>query len=118
MLTEWFEANKKNEEARQLTYCEFPQHWRWDETNKTWIKRKIGFKIGRLYYVNPTEGELFYQRMLLMIVKGATDYKELRTYNGNVYKTFKEACGARGLLQDDNEWYKTFDEAANWATSS
>ena len=60
MLTEWFEANKKNEEARQLTYCEFPQHWRSDETNKTWIKRKIGFKIGRLYYVNQTEGERFY----------------------------------------------------------
>jgi hypothetical protein len=38
MLTEWFEINKNYQEARHLTYCEFPQYWRWDESNKTWIK--------------------------------------------------------------------------------
>lgn len=80
-------------------------------------QRKQGFKIGRLYYVNPAEGERFYLRMLLMIVKGATDYKDIRTYNGTIYLTFKDACAARGLLKDDNEWYKTFDEAASWATA-
>ncbi|KAJ1283306.1 hypothetical protein BS78_03G118400 [Paspalum vaginatum] len=79
------------ENARNLTYCEFPQCWRWDESNRKWTKRKQGFKIGRLYYVNPIEGECFYLRMLLMIVKGATSYKDLRTYNGTVYQTFKEA---------------------------
>ena len=72
MLTQWFEANKSNKEARELTYCEFPNKWRWDEKNKKWVKRKHGFKIGRLYYASPTEGERFYLRMLLMIVKGAT----------------------------------------------
>jgi hypothetical protein len=51
--------------------------------------------------------------MLLMIVTGATSYKDIRTYKGTVYQTFKEACAARGLLKDDNKWYKTFDEAAN-----
>jgi len=55
--------------------------------------------------------------MLLMIVKGATSYTDIRTYNGIVYETFKEACAARGLLIDDNEWYKTFEEATNWATA-
>jgi len=25
-LTEWFQANKSHEEARHLTYCEFPQY--------------------------------------------------------------------------------------------
>jgi len=34
-LTEWFEANKKYEEARKLTYCEFPQEWTWDDKNRT-----------------------------------------------------------------------------------
>lgn len=103
--------------ARELTYCEFPQYWRWDESKRIWVKRQIGFKIGRLYYVNPKEGERFYLRMLVFIVKGATDYKDIRTYNGNVYQTFKEACAARGLLNDDNKWHKTFDEAASWATA-
>jgi hypothetical protein len=53
-----------------------------------------------------------------MVVKGATNYEDIRTYNGIVYQTFKEACAARGLLSDDKEWYNTFEEAANWATSS
>ena len=56
--------------------------------------------------------------MLLMIVKGAQSYNDLRTYNGTVYQTSKEACAARGLLTDDKEWYDTFTEAANWATSA
>ncbi|KAJ1284859.1 hypothetical protein BS78_03G237300 [Paspalum vaginatum] len=88
MLTGWFEANEKYEEARELTYCDFPYMWLWDEKLKEWKKRKQGFKIGRLYYVNPTEGERFYL----------------------------QACAARGLLNDDNEWYNTFEEATNWAT--
>ena len=31
MLTEWFNANKQYKEARELTYCEFPLKWRFDE---------------------------------------------------------------------------------------
>jgi len=118
MLTEWFTANREHIEARELTYCEFPLKWRWEEKTKKWTKRQHGFKIGRLYYVNPSEGERFYLRMLLMIVKGATSYADIRTYNGTVYQTFKEACAARGLLTDDNEWYNTFEEATSWATAS
>ena len=117
MLTEYFNTNKEYEEARELTYCEFPHKWLWDEKNKKWKKRHHGFKIRRLYYVNPAEGERYYLRILLMIVKGAESYEQIRTYNGIVYQTFKDACVARGLLTDDKEWYNTFEEATNWATS-
>jgi hypothetical protein len=55
--------------------------------------------------------------MLLLTVKGATSYEDLRSYNNTLHPTFKEACRARGLLNDDNEWYEAFDEAAKWATS-
>ncbi|KAJ1259806.1 hypothetical protein BS78_10G184200 [Paspalum vaginatum] len=116
-LTAWFEANENYEEAREITYCEFSRYWRWDGQDRKWIKRHHGFKIGRLYYVNPAEDERFYLRMLLMTVKCAKDYKDIRIYSGIIYQTFKEACVARGLLQDDNERYKTFDETANWTTS-
>jgi hypothetical protein len=68
-------------------------------------------KIGRMYYVHPTAGELYYLRMLLMIVKGATNYAGVRTFNDKVYSTFREACEARGLLECDNEWNILFDEA-------
>lgn len=117
MLTEWFAANREHIEARELTYCEFPLKWRWEEKTKTWIKRQRGFKIGRLYYVNPSEGEHFYLRMVLMIVRGATSYADIRTFNGTVYQNFKEACAARGLLTGGNEWYNTFEEATSWATT-
>jgi hypothetical protein len=53
-----------------------------------------------------------------MIVKGAQSYKDIRTYNGIVYQTFKEVCAAHGLLTDDKEWYDMFTKAANWATAT
>ncbi|KAM0879747.1 hypothetical protein ACQ4PT_034029 [Festuca glaucescens] len=52
--------------------------------------------------------------MLLMLEKGAKCYADVRTYNGIVYGSFKDACAARGLLGDDNEWYYAFDEALKW----
>jgi hypothetical protein len=56
--------------------------------------------------------------MLLLTVKGATSFQNLRYHNGIHHPTFKEACRSRGLLGDDNEWYEAFDEAATWATSA
>lgn len=84
MLTAWFEANAKYLSARSLTYCDFPKEWSWDSSSKTWRARTPAAKIGRIYYVHPTCGELYYLRMLLMIVKGAQNYADVRTYNGNV----------------------------------
>jgi hypothetical protein len=56
--------------------------------------------------------------MLLLTVKGATSYEDLRFHNRRYHTTFKEACKSRGLLGDDLEWYNAFDEAAAWATSA
>jgi len=117
MLTEWFECNKNNPSARDLTYLEFPSKWCWIKDKRIWEPRHSGNKIGRLYYVHPSVGERYYLRMLLMTVKGAQSYEDVRTYNGHTYRTFKEACNARGLLGNDQEWYEAFDEAAAWATS-
>jgi hypothetical protein len=114
MLTEWFVGNAKYANARSLTYCDFPTEWSWVPENKQWVRRKRSDKIGRVYYVHPSTGELYYLRMLLMIVKGAKCYADVRTYNGVVYESFKDACAARGLLGDDSEWYCAFDEALKW----
>ena len=53
--------------------------------------------------------------MLLHHVKGATRWEDLRTFEGNVYPTFQEACVARGLLQDDAEWVRCMKEACDEA---
>ncbi|GBM23366.1 hypothetical protein AVEN_258860-1 [Araneus ventricosus] len=36
----------------------------------------------------------------------------LRTYEGRVCETYKEACQLRGLLETDEHWNKTLEEAA------
>ncbi|XP_044435332.1 uncharacterized protein [Triticum aestivum] len=97
MLTEWFVANEMFEDARSLTYCDFPTAWTWDAKSRSWHPRGGGEKIGRVYYVHPLSGELYYLRMLLMIVKGARSFEDLRTYDGRLYHTFKERLVPRAV---------------------
>jgi RecG-like helicase len=54
--------------------------------------------------------------MLLIVVKGAQSFQDLRMYKGVLYPSFKEACASRGLLGDDKEWYSAFDEAIVWGS--
>ncbi|KAJ1257558.1 hypothetical protein BS78_10G005300 [Paspalum vaginatum] len=117
-FTQWMEANKQHEEARELTYSDFPTKWVWKSKEKKWEKRKQGYAIGRIYYAHPTSGERYYLRMLLNTVKGCTSYEEIRTVGGIVHPTFKAACRAMGFLDDDNEWIDCIHEAANWATGT
>ena len=56
--------------VRSLTYQEFPRHMTWDTAKKKWSARKDGSALGRMYFVSPTEGERFYLRTLLTVVKG------------------------------------------------
>ena len=118
MLTEWFTCNQVNPEARTLTYLQFPSRWKWDLKDRVWEKRHQRHgKVGRLHYVHPSAGERYYLRILLLAVKGATSYNDLKFHNNMHHPTFKDACRSRGLLGDDQEWYNAFDEAAAWATS-
>jgi len=67
-------------------------------------------------YAHPTSDESYYLRMLLNYVKGATSYEHLRTVDGTKHDTFKDACIAMGLLDDDNEWHQALEEASIWAS--
>ncbi|WOH08104.1 hypothetical protein DCAR_0727541 [Daucus carota subsp. sativus] len=117
-FTEWLETNRTNPDARNLTYVEFPRHWVWHSKDKLWTRRKKGKAVGRIYYAHPASGERFYMRMLLNFVKGSTSYECIRTVNGVTYPTFKSACYALGLLDDDKEWIDCLSEAAIWATGN
>lgn len=112
MLTAWMEVNATSAEARELTYAEFPTKFRWDNG---WIKRQRGTSIGRISYVHPTAGQRYYLRLLLNIVKGPTSFEDIRTVNGRVYPTYKDACYVLGLLNDDKEWHEAIQEASHWA---
>ena len=49
-----------------------------------------------------------------MNVKGITSFEYLKTYDGQIFTTFKAACLACGLIEDDEEWRKAMQEGANW----
>ena len=101
-LTAWFEANRQYPKARQHTYVEFPEYWTWHDDHKYWdCRRNNRAKVGRIANVAPNQGERFYLRMLLHVVKGAQHYSDLRTIGGHRHPTFRAACEALGLLGDD-----------------
>lgn len=85
--------------------------------DKIWTPRKRGFTIGRLYHVSPGSGERYYLRTLLNFVKGPTSFEEIRTVNGVVHPTFKDACYAMGLLDDDKEYIDGITEASFWGSA-
>jgi hypothetical protein len=115
-LTESFTTNRNYASARDTPYAKFPERWVWNKTSKKWTPHQRGTKIGRVYYVHPASGERYYLRMLLNVVCGATSFEDLRTVDGRVCATFKEACQARGLLENDQEWAQALEEASHWAT--
>ncbi|KAL7084236.1 hypothetical protein ACP275_14G212700 [Erythranthe tilingii] len=110
----WMEANSTYNEAKGLTYAEFPTKFVWKQPLRAWNPRKNGFSVGRIHYVAPESGELYYLRILLNIIKGSSSYTELRTINNMVYPTFRDACYAIGMLDDDKEYIDGIEEASQW----
>ncbi|KAF0312693.1 hypothetical protein FJT64_016583 [Amphibalanus amphitrite] len=97
-----------------VLYPDFPQKYRWDAGQKRWHRRRnmqAAPTIGRVVSLTPRHGDVFYLRVLLHHVPGATTFAELRTVDGQVCDTHQEACRRRGLLQDDQEWAETLAEA-------
>lgn len=68
--------------------------------------------LGRVYTVHPNNAECFYLRMLLHIVKGPTSFEHLRTVEGEICSTYRQACLKLGLLEDDQHWDTALSEAS------
>jgi hypothetical protein len=117
-LTAYFDECARDEHARELTYIEFPLHYCWHQPSKTWKRRVLhrSNTLARMYSVSVREGERFYLRLLLSHVAGPTSFEDLRTFDGTTYGTFKEACIARGMLEDDSLWVSTIAEVAMHAS--
>jgi hypothetical protein len=73
-----------------------------------------------MYYAHPSSGEHFYLWLLLTAVKGMSDFKSLHMtpFLTVVHSSFKDACIARGLLDDDKEWIQCLEEASAMQTGS
>lgn len=98
-------------------YHDFPCTHVYHKRNNEWTIRQRGSAIGRMFFVDPTAGELFYLRTLLTVVPNPTSFSFLRTVDGIVHLTFKDACIALGLLQDDDEWVVCLHEAEQYQSA-
>ncbi|XP_018404137.1 PREDICTED: uncharacterized protein LOC108780818 [Cyphomyrmex costatus] len=121
MLIDYFSLNSRDEEARQYLYVEIPRYYTFKKEKingrnvSCWVKRKSHYNcIGRMYSVSPTQTELFHLRLLLLTIRGATSFNDLRTINGEICQSFSAACLALGLIEDDDEWKRAMNEAVGW----
>ncbi|MFS7972712.1 putative DNA helicase [Helianthus anomalus] len=113
MFLSWMKRNEPDEEARKLNYVEFPTQYVWKYKDRCWQPRIKGTSLGRIHSVPPSLGEAYFLRILLNKVKGPRSFEEIRTVNGHVYPTFRAACYARGLLDDDAEYIEAIKEASH-----
>ena len=123
-LTAFFDLCKQDTFARNLLYCDVPRYYTWNRSRRLWQRRKNGKPVaddagiraadtlGRVYTVHPMNFECFCLRLLLHEVEGPTCFEDVRTVDGHVCATCKEACSMRGLLEDDQHWEHALDEAA------
>ena len=120
-LKSFFLYNEQNEVGinNDVTYIDFPSKFVWKKDSKVWSIRdnqnpsvRIA-SIGRLPFLTPAHGDVFYLRTLLHHdhCKGKKSFIAMRTYKNHVYPNYKQVCFELGLLADDNEWRKCLEEA-------
>jgi hypothetical protein len=117
-LTSFLRYNAESTDGRHLLYHDFPEYYVYHHKKgeRRWTPRQRGRAIGRMYHCGPAQGERFYLRMLLTVIRGPTSFEAIRTVDTVLYPTFRAACIALGLLADDGEWFQCFDESKHFAT--
>jgi hypothetical protein len=59
--------------------------------------------------------QTFYVRMLLHVVEGPRSFEGLKMVDGVQHDSYKSACFALGLIEDDSEWDVALREASSSA---
>ncbi|GBO16888.1 hypothetical protein AVEN_37526-1 [Araneus ventricosus] len=67
--------------------------------------------IGRMPVVNIQDSERYFLLLLLLRKLGTVSFDNLKTVDGIVCNTFQQACKIQGLLEGDQHWYDTLNEA-------
>ncbi|GBM29244.1 hypothetical protein AVEN_1423-1 [Araneus ventricosus] len=115
-LTSWFELNKNDPSAHNISYSDIPQYYMFDKSTTNWKKRQCGGQnvIGRLPVVSILDTERYYLRMLLLRKSGAISFDDILTVSGLRCITFQQACQEYGLLRGDQQWHDALNDAAQF----
>ena len=119
-LTAFFSLNQQRRQqgvVEDLFYTDLPRQHVWHRTKgqACWkTRQRDKGTIGRMYYINPSAGDLFYLRYLLLHVPSPISFEDLRTVNGNLLPSNHAACVARGLLHNDAEWDEALEEGGRF----
>ncbi|GBN05182.1 hypothetical protein AVEN_122470-1, partial [Araneus ventricosus] len=115
-LTSWFELNKNDPSAHNISYSDIPQYYVFDKSTTNWKKRQRGGQnvIGRLPVVSILDSERYYLRMLLLRKSGAISFDDILTVNGLRCIAFQQECQEYGLLRGDQQWHGALNEAAQF----
>ncbi|KAK3911657.1 Retrovirus-related Pol polyprotein from type-1 retrotransposable element R2 [Frankliniella fusca] len=108
-LLAWFRLNAATVCARDLLYAEVVTRYKWEKGS--WLPKGPKNCLGRLMHVNPSPRnmELYYLRLILLNVRGATSWDDLLTVDGRRFDTFKEASLALGIRSGEEG--KDYDTA-------
>ncbi|XP_065654788.1 uncharacterized protein LOC136081402 [Hydra vulgaris] len=79
--------------------------------SKTILKNLMPIQLQFIMVIHSIDVVIMVWLSILKQAKGATSWEDVRTVNGIVLETFREACVLKGLLQDDTEWQNTLSEA-------
>lgn len=113
MLLGWFDLNKQDKVARNILYGNIPESYAWNKSEKKWTPRDRSSKVvGRIVNVSPRDSERFFLKLILNRISGATSHEDLRTYQGIIYRTYREAAIAMGITENSNEANAVLEEAA------
>lgn len=123
-LTAFFKLCQKDQFAQTLLYNEIMSYYTWNAKQKIFCKRKKGIlinkefnirkadTIGRVYTIHPHNSECYFLRMLLHHIRGPKSFEDLKTIDGKLFPTYREACLELGLLENDNHWHLALQEAS------
>lgn len=123
-LTAFFQLCASDNFAKTLLYHKVPKYFTWNTSTKMFLRRKLGAILpehagvrssdtfGRVYTVHPNNAECYYLRLLLHTIKGPTPFIALKTVDGVICQTYRDACFKLGLLDDDQQWKTALTEAS------
>nr|GEY10165.1 putative diphthine methyl ester synthase [Tanacetum cinerariifolium] len=87
----------------------------WIAQKRIWQERKRGYAVGRIHYVPRSVGDAYYLRVLLNKVKEPISWDKLYEYDDIIHPSFRDACFACGLLDDDErEYILGLEEIHGW----